>query len=662
MRQVEHLFSLRLLESRVLPSISFESGLVRFSNTASTQPLETRPFPGFTGVIESASGDVNNDSYDDLIVAAGPGGGPHVKVFSGKDGLLLQNFFAYEPEFTGGVYVGCADVNGDGRADIVTGAGPGGGPRVRVFSGATGVILRDFIAYDPNFRGGATVTSTDCDLDGMAEVITGAGPGGGPHVKVFSGKTGAEQTGFFAFDQSFQGGTFVSCAEVTNDGHPDILVTPGIGGGPVIHRYDGLTRSMIDASLNGNPDERNGTRISSEPIPNRNAVQDWNRGALQAIKDVGVPPPKASRLLAMMHVAQFDAVNAIVGGYQPYQSDLPVPPVVASAEAAASASAYQILRDQLPTYRDRLDQLWNGYQAKHQSDPGFVEGKSFGEQVAAKLLSKRQSDGSSATVAYTPGGNPGDWSPTLPANAAALLPGWGRVTPFAMMRGDQFRPTAPPELPSDDYSTDYNEVRQLGAKASSVRTADQTLVAKFWADGAGTVTPPGHWNVIAQGLALQRNMNLLETSRLFAALNTALADAGISSWDVKYAENLWRPITAIRQGDTDGNSATSPDANWEPLLTTPPFPSYTSGHSTFSGAAAEVLETFFGETTFQTQTDSTPDVIRQFASFKAAAEEAGKSRIYGGIHFEFDNRVGLTAGEQIGDWVMDNYFKPIQVS
>jgi membrane-associated phospholipid phosphatase len=193
-------------------------------------------------------------------------------------------------------------------------------------------------------------------------------------------------------------------------------------------------------------------------------------------------------------------------------------------------------------------------------------------------------------------------------------------------------------------------VKTLGAVNSSRRTADQTEIALFWADGAGTVTPPGHWNVIAQDVAARNSMR--QKARLFALLNVALADAGIASWDAKYTYNFWRPVTAIRAGDTDGNPATAPDPTWTSLITTPPFPEYTSGHSTFSGAAAAVLSRFYGtpRVPFSTTSDALPGVVRDFSGFLEAAREAALSRLYGGIHFRSANEDGLKAGLAIGEW------------
>jgi hypothetical protein len=192
------------------------------------------------------------------------------------------------------------------------------------------------------------------------------------------------------------------------------------------------------------------------------------------------------------------------------------------------------------------------------------------------------------------------------------------------------------------------------------RTAEQTLIAWFWDDGEGSVTPPGHWNRIAQAVARARGTTTAENARLFALLNIALADAGIVCWDCKFKYSFWRPITAIHEADRAGNPGMRPDPGWASLLTTPPFPSYTSGHSTFSGAAAAALAHFFGtdEVRFTSESDGLPGHGRSFASFSAAAAEAGRSRIYGGIHYEFDNREGLALGRAVADRVCRDWLRP----
>jgi len=230
-----------------------------------------------------------------------------------------------------------------------------------------------------------------------------------------------------------------------------------------------------------------------------------------------------------------------------------------------------------------------------------------------------------------------------------------------MTSGSQFRQGPPPAVGSAEYANAYNEVATLGRATGSSRTTDQTNIALFWADGGGTVTPPGHWNRIAQGLGSASGQSLIQNARMFALLNIAEADAAIAAWDMKYLYNFWRPVTAIQNGDVDGNALTTGDASWSPLITTPPFPTFTSGHSTFSAAAGEVLAQFFGtdNLSFTTSTDAAGIADRSFTSLSQAVDEAGMSRIYGGIHFQFDNTVGKSMGRSIGGWAYNHYMTAV---
>jgi hypothetical protein len=413
-------------------------------------------------------------------------------------------------------------------------------------------------------------------------------------------------------------------------------------------------------------------------------ILDWNASLLNVIRDwttlsndpytnrvVTERPPVAARNLAMVHAAMFDAVNAFEGGYRPYHVGS-VAPAGASPVAAAAAAAHRVASnlyreaDELAVFDAALAEAL----ATVSDGPAESLGVELGEQVGDAILAWRANDGASAVVPYRPGTDPGDWDRTFPDFLPPLITQWPHVTPFAMTSSDQFRPAAPPTLDSAEYAAAVDEVRQLGEFASTTRTSEQTEIALFWADGGGTFTPPGHWNQIAADVATDRGNTVAENARLFALLNIALADAGISAWDAKYAYNLWRPIDAIRRGDDDGNELTMAEPTWIPLLKTPPFPTYTSGHSTFSGAADAVLSFFFGpDTHFSSTADGhtgftqrplaeSQVVTRTFTSFAQAADEAGRSRIYGGIHFEFDNAPALAAGRAIGKFVVGMLLGP----
>jgi membrane-associated phospholipid phosphatase len=452
----------------------------------------------------------------------------------------------------------------------------------------------------------------------------------------------ADASGRFQFNTELAPGLNTVRVTATNGFGQSVVVERTVRVGDVILDWNASLLNVI----------RDWTTLSNDPYPNRIVPER---------------PPVAARNLAMVHAAMFDAVNAIERTHQPYQVDL-VAPDGASPVAAASAAAHRVASN---LYRDPdelavFDAALAEALATVADGPAETLGIELGRQVGDAILALRANDGASDRMPYTPGTEPGDWNRTFPDFLPPLLPQWPNVTPFAMTSGDQFRPAPPPALDSAEYAAAVNEVKAIGSLNSATRTADQTEIALFWADGAGTFTPPGHWNQIAADIALEHGNTLAENARLFALLNIALADAGIACWDAKYAYNLWRPIGAIRNADFDGNDATTADPSWTTLIKTPPFPTYTSGHSTFSGAAAEVLSFIFGpNTSFTSSADAhsgftqrplNPDqvVTRAFASFDAAADEAARSRLYGGIHFDFDNAAGLAAGRALGAYVTSN--------
>ncbi len=383
-------------------------------------------------------------------------------------------------------------------------------------------------------------------------------------------------------------------------------------------------------------------------------VLDWNRTLLDAVRLDATPPPLASRNMAMTQAAVYDAISAVDGtpGFYVRRSA----PAGTSPVAAAAAAAHRVLTYLYPAQAATFDAALAASLASVPNGPGKTAGVALGHSVADAIIALRSTDGWDKFVNYVPGSQPGDWQPTGPSYASALLPQWADLQPFAMSNPAQFLPPGPPDLASQAWAAAYNEVKSLGSATGSTRTADQTQIARFWADGAGTVTPPGHWNEIATQIAQAQGNSLAANARLLAELNIALADAAIVCWNAKYDYEMWRPITAIRGGETDGNPNTAPDANWTPLLVTPNFPEYVSGHSTFSAAAATILTDFFGGNVgFTIGSPSLPGVQRKFISFQAAAEEAGLSRIYGGIHYAFSNQDGLAAGRSLGAYVLSTF-------
>jgi membrane-associated phospholipid phosphatase len=406
--------------------------------------------------------------------------------------------------------------------------------------------------------------------------------------------------------------------------------------------------------------------LSLEPLEARcllsgDVVLDWNRTLLDAIGATGASAQVASRQLAIVYTAMYDAVNAVDRTHTPYFVDATAAPGT-SAEAAAAAAAYRASVSLFPTQTDRFDAALARSLDGIPVGLPLIDGIVLGSSVANAILEWRRDDGSDRVVDYTPGTNPGDWQPTPPAFAPPASPQWGGVTPFAIPAGDLFRPEGPPALTSREYTAAFNEVKELGRVDSTIRSAEGTEIALFWADRP--LTPGaavGHWNQIVAGLSEVRGLTLSENARLFALLNLALADAQIAAWDAKYTYNFWRPVTAIRAADSDGNPDTLADPSWTPLIVTPAHPSYTSGHSTVSAAAAAALAGFFGTDTvsFTATSDDLPGVTRSYASFSAASQEAGRSRILAGIHWSFDNFDGRAAGRAVGDYVVANFLRPV---
>ena len=386
-------------------------------------------------------------------------------------------------------------------------------------------------------------------------------------------------------------------------------------------------------------------------------VTDWNATLLDAVRTASSPPPQASRNMAMVQAAVYDSVNSISKKYSPYRVSIDAP-AGASEEAAAAASAYRVLVTLYPAQAVKFNEAYASSLAKIPDGKSKDDGIALGQQVADQIITWRSTDGATKVVPYTPKTDPGIWVPTPPAFASALDPQWPDVTPFAMTSGSQFRPSGPPALDSAKYAEELNYVKEIGKIDSLTRTPDQTAIAKFWANGGGTFTPPGHWNQIAEEASTLTGQSLEDSARLFALLNIAEADAAIACWDAKYQYNSWRPVTAIRQADKDNNPNTTADPLWTPLLTTPPFAEYTSGHSTFSGAADAVMSSVFGsDFGFADKGDKSVNTLRTYENFAQAADESGISRVYGGIHFMSANVDGLSSGRNLGNYVVQNFLK-----
>jgi hypothetical protein len=398
--------------------------------------------------------------------------------------------------------------------------------------------------------------------------------------------------------------------------------------------------------------------------PSGDVVIQWNQVLQLALSVPGAQPPTVSglRSFAMMHVAIFDAVNAIDRSYKTYFARVKTCRG-ASTKAAAAQAAHDILTALYPQQQSTFDaQLQLSLEG---IPPGRARnGIAVGQDVAEQILAWRSRDGWDAVPPpYVLPMQPGLWQPTPPAFSPAAFTHFPNVTPFATTSSAQFRPPPPPELTSDEYASAFNETKDIGFVNSASRTADQTLVAMLWA-AVGTPTGSANiWNNVAQAVALAKGNTLVENARLFALLNIALHDGLQTSFTSKFYYGLWRPVTAIRRADEDSNPATTADANWLPLLVTPPYPTYAGNASTIGKTAATILASFFrcDDISFEAHwegLEGSPGWTRSYSSFSALANEQANSRVYGGIHFRFDNVAGQSIGTNVANYVFQNFLVP----
>jgi len=388
----------------------------------------------------------------------------------------------------------------------------------------------------------------------------------------------------------------------------------------------------------------------------QNIVVDWNAIAIAAAGAAGQNSLLQERAFAVTSVAVSDAVNAITKKYARYGSSQE-PPAGASTTAAAVGAAYRALTQLLASQTQFLDTMLAQSFAKFgvsAGDPGFA----FGEAVADQIVATRTADGAAlAQYPYTApnAGAPGVWVATPPAFASALLPGWGVVQPWVLESATQFRPDESPDLTSRRYGRDLNEVKDIGSLNSETRTAEQTNIARFWVASAALI-----WNPVLRQLALGRGLDESEAARDFALMNVAGADARIACWDAKYAFNFWRPVTAIQRADEDGNPETDADPGWTPLIATPNFPEYVSGHTTVSGAMATVLKLLFGDdpgVAFTATSPTNPGFERHWATFSEGVREVIDARVYSGIHFRSSDERGAKLGRQVARFAARHAFR-----
>lgn len=386
-------------------------------------------------------------------------------------------------------------------------------------------------------------------------------------------------------------------------------------------------------------------------------ILDWNQTAHNAMAGPQYNPLIASRVQALVHVSMHDALNNISETYETYalnDKDEKANPV-----AAAASAAHTVL---IVTFPDKKSMLDSALQATISNIPvgeDLESGLALGLKAGHAILSRHGNDGifenpvSEIPVTSEPG-----VYQAVPPTPFVFAPFWAKVTTFSLVNENQFRVANHPTLTSEEYVKDFNEVKSKGAKDGSNRTEEETAIAKYWYEFSEI-----GWNRITQNVAVSKKTDLLTTARLFALVNMALADSYTAGWDSKDHYNFWRPYTAIRMADNDGNNNTSADIAWESLLNTPPVQDYPSTHSVLGNAAATVLASLLGDNTSFTMTSPSADPThptRTFSSFSSAALENADSRVLAGLHFRFSCTSGLDLGKKIGEWTVENQLKPVK--
>ena len=392
-----------------------------------------------------------------------------------------------------------------------------------------------------------------------------------------------------------------------------------------------------------------------------NVITDWDAKAIDAVAPLASAPSSpytpyaAFRMMGMVHTAMFDAVNSIERRYRPYLVQLPADPAT-SKEAAAAAAATAVLASIDAKTAGHVKGELASYLASIPDGAAKSEGVRLGEAVGAKILEARANDGSDAPDDYRPRTTPGVYVATPIMRA----PMWPKVKPFAMMNQSQFRPQPPVALASEEWAKDFNEIRVYGAQNSAKRTAEQTETARFW-----LVTGPVAYHPFLRQLAIAKEMDVSESARFMALGGIALNDALIAVLDAKYHYNFWRPITAIRNGDTDGNPATDRESTWQPLAETPMHPEYPCAHCILAGSIAGMVTATLGSgdiPEIATTSPTAPGITHRWTNMTALADEVANARIWSGFHYRSSTRVGTKMGFEIGEYVVKSAMQPVEIS
>jgi len=394
--------------------------------------------------------------------------------------------------------------------------------------------------------------------------------------------------------------------------------------------------------------------LATAPPAFADVITDWNDKAVEfGVKRSMLPPP-AERVIAMTQVAMFDAVNSIDRRYTPYLVQLPAD-AGTSREAAAAAAAGTVLAGINPQAKDEMTAALASYLAGIPDSSAKTAGIKLGEAVGAKVLEARQNDGASAPDSYRPRTTAGVYVPTAPTAS----PQWANVKPFALTSASQFRPPAPIALTSARWTADYNEMKEVGSLTSAKRTSQQTENGRFWLATDGRIYYP-----LVRQMAEAKKLGLIDCARLYALAAVARNDALTAVFDAKYHYEFWRPVTAIRNGDIDGNDATARDAAWQPLGPTPMHPEYPCAHCIVGASVAGVLLALFGTADvpeFSITSPTAPGVTHRWTNLRAFVDEVSEARIWAGFHWRFSTEVGRDMGYRIGEFVAKNVMQPINI-
>src|SRR5215510_2884744 len=393
--------------------------------------------------------------------------------------------------------------------------------------------------------------------------------------------------------------------------------------------------------------------VAATPSAFANVITDWDEKGIAAITPMASTGGTymAQRIMGMVHAAMFDAVNSIERRYQPYLVLLPADPAT-SKEAAAAAAAAAVLATIDSKMAAEMKVAVATYLASISDGTAKSDGVRLGEAAAAKVLEARANDGSDAPDAYRPRTTPGVYVPT----AITLYSMWPNLKPFAIAKGSQFRPGPPLSLESKEWAIDFNEIKDYGGQTSAKRTPQQTETARFWLIG-----PPIAYHPFVRQLVTAKQLSVIDSARFMALVALGLNDAIIALLDAKYHYNFWRPITAIRNGDMDGNPATEREATWQPLANTPMHPEYPCAHCTQSGSVAGVVKAVFGTLDIPEiamTSPTAPGVTHRWTNMTAFTDEVANARIWAGFHYRFSTRIGTGMGLAIGDYVAKSVMQP----